>query len=123
MFLDDNLKYIDEELVLYSDSNIEGFSVVVHGLSQAIVNYNHNVVLLAIRTNEYEKLRLLTFNGETIIDIKIPEKHKIWYMSSVKLQIALNGLSEETADKFGRNDWWYDIDLEQGILIKSSLAY
>lgn len=44
-------------------------------------------------------------------------------MSSVKLQIALNGLSEETADKFGRNDWWYDIDLEQGILIKSSLAY
>lgn len=123
MYLSDELKYSEEESILSLSSEKGRFSVYAPNLSQAVVNHDQNVVVLAIGTNEYEKLRLLTLSGQTIIDIIIPENFKIWYLTSSKLQIALNGLSGETADKFGRNDWWYDIDIEQGKLIKSGLAY
>lgn len=123
MFLSEELKFSDEESILTLSSEKGGFSVYASNLTHAVVNHIQNVVVLTIRMNEKESVRVLDLNGQLISDILIPENYKVWYLSSSKLQIALNGVDNETSDDFGRNDWWFDIDIEKGHLTKSGLAY
>lgn len=123
MFLSDELKFSDEESILTLSSEKGRFSVYASNLTHAVVNHIQNVVVLTIRMNEKESVRVLDLNGQLISDILIPENYKVWYLSSSKLQIALNGVDNETSDDFGRNDWWFDIDIEKGQLTKSGLAY
>ena len=71
-------------------------------------------------------IRIIVLNnvGDILYGVKSPIHYTFYSLSEnqSKIEIICQG-NEEMADKFGRNDWHFSIDVLSGELIKKSLSY
>jgi len=72
------------------------------------------------------ELEIYNLEGEKIDKIESPIGYTMMYISEiskVKLRIVCEALKEDCFDKFGRRDFYFDVDLETRKWVKVGIAY
>ena len=72
------------------------------------------------------ELEIYNLEGEKIDKIESPIGYTMMYISEIskeKLRIVCEALKEDCFDKFGRRDFYFDVELENRKWVKDGIAY
>ena len=111
-YLDNNVRFMNKVLTLY-DSQIIA----------ADFDEVRNVLVVLNKSEEKEFLSLYNSNGEFLSSIPSPYDIKFFKLSNYKgnVRVIAHGLQEKSADKFGRNDWIFLINVDNYYVEKKKI--
>ena len=121
---------IEGEFILsynYLDNKVRFKSKVITLDNRQIIGADfdekRNVLILLIKSDERELILLYDSNGEYISYIPSPHDFRFMYLSNDEgnVRVIARGLQEKSADKFGRNDWIFLINVDNYYVEKDSI--
>lgn len=111
------------KVVCYDNAKIDEF--IVNDLISIKYCKKHKRFVTQVGTKRINSRMFLLNNvGDTLYEVKAPMHYTFYSLSENdnEIEIICQG-DEQMADKFGRNDWRFSIDVLLGELIKQSLLY
>lgn len=111
------------KVVCYDNAKIDDF--IVNDLISIKYCEKHKRFVTQVGTKRINSRMFVLNNvGDTLYEIKAPMHYTFYSLSENdnEIEIICQG-DEEMADKFGRNDWRFSINVLSGELIKQSLSY
>ena len=121
---------IEGEFILsynYLDNKVRFKSKVITLDNRQIIGADfdekRNVLILLIKSDERELILLYDSNGEYISYIPSPHDFRFMYLSNDEgnVRVIARGLQEKSADKFGRNDWIFLINVDNYYVEKKKI--
>lgn len=111
-YLDDKISFKDKVITLDNTH-----------IMNADFDEARNVLIILIECEEKEFLFLYDSDGEYISYIPSPHDYRFMYLSNYKgnVRVIARGLQEKSADKFGRNDWIFLINVDNYYVEKDSI--
>ena len=111
-YLDDKISFKDK-VITFDNTHI----------MDADFDEARNVLIILIECEEKEFLFLYDSNGEYISYIPSPHDFRFMYLSNDEgnVRVIARGLQEKSADKFGRNDWIFLINVDNYYVEKDSI--
>ena len=101
-----------------------------HHLHHLRFNPKNQRIFSIFRTSsdfdEPSELEVYNLEGEKIYQIESPAGYTMLYISEIskeKLRIVCEALKEDCFDKFGRSDFYFNLDLETRKWVKDGIAY
>lgn len=99
-------------------------SLCIEGLIDAGFFPHKNIILFLYQTPKWQELLVLNRNGEYLFELYDPPGYTMKYFSEFSdyISVVCDG-DENHVDKFGRNRFHFELDLELQRLYKKGLAY
>ena len=132
--------YFSLEGKLLGQQNVEEGSLEWHYKGQHQIGFHHlhhlrfspkyqRILSIFRSSSDFDvpsQLEVYNLEGEKIDKIESPAGFTMLYISEIskkKLRIVCEALNEDCFDKFGRSDFYFNLDLETRKWIKDGIAY
>ena len=111
------------KVVCYDNAKLKDFIVADLISVKYCEKYKRFIAQVGIKRAN-SRMIVLNNVGDILYEVKSPMHYTFYSLSENgnEIEIICQG-DEEMADKFGRNDWRFSIDVLTGELIKQSLSY